>query len=420
MELKPELITIGEQAKQASRLLMPAGTATKNAALQNIADTLQEHAQEILDANAIDMANAEAKGLRKSLLTRLLLTPKQIDGICEGVRDVIQLPDPVGRGEMWTRPNGLRIEKISAPLGVIGIIYEARPNVTVDAAALCLKSGNACLLRGGSEAAESNKILVRLIAEAIAAAGLPAAAVQLVPAGNRAYAEQLMRMNSYVDVIIPRGGAGLIQSVVANATVPVIETGAGVCHTYVHDEADLDKALSIVYNAKTDKPGVCNALETLLVDEAVAAEFLPRLAHMLTNGDKGPVEMRACPKTLVHIPDARPATAEDWQTEHNDMILNMKTVAGREEALDHIYQNSTKHSEAILTESYPAAQRFLKEVDAAAVYVNASIRFTDGNRFGFGAEIGISTQKLHARGPMGLPELTTCKYLVYGEGQIVN
>ncbi|MCL1790120.1 MAG: glutamate-5-semialdehyde dehydrogenase [Peptococcaceae bacterium] len=419
MELRPELVTLGKQAKQASRLLMSAGTEAKNAALQNIADILKEHAQEILAANAVDVARAEEKGLRKSLLTRLILTPKQIDDICDSVRDVIQLPDPVGRGEMWTRPNGLRFEKISVPLGVIGIIYEARPNVTVDAAALCLKSGNVCLLRGGSEAAESNVVLVRLLAEAIAAAGLPAAAVQLVPAGDRAYAEQLMRMNGYVDVIIPRGGAGLIQSVVANATVPVIETGAGICHTYVHSEADLDKALAVVYNAKTDKPGVCNALETLLVDEAVAADYLPRLADLLTHGPKGPVEMRACAKTLTYIPGARPATEEDWRTEHNDMILNMKTVADMDEALDHIYQYSTKHSEAILTESYPASQRFLRDVDAAAVYVNTSIRFSDGNRFGFGAEIGISTQKLHARGPMGLPELTTCKYMVYGEGQIV-
>ncbi|MCL1916697.1 MAG: glutamate-5-semialdehyde dehydrogenase [Peptococcaceae bacterium] len=416
MEFKPELITLGQHAKQAARALMSAGTEGKNAALHNIAGTLKEYAQEILTANAVDVKRAEEKGLKKSLLSRLTLTPKQIDGICDGVRDVIQLPDPVGRGEMWTRPNGLRIEKISVPLGVIGIIYEARPNVTVDAAALCLKSGNACLLRGGSEAAESNKVLVRLIAKAISDAGLPSASVQLVPAGDRVYAEQLMRLNGYVDVIIPRGGAGLIQSVVTNATVPVIETGAGICHAFVHRDADLDKALAVVYNAKTNYPSVCNALETLLVDDAIAAAFLPRLADMLSAGS---VEMRACAKTRQHIPAARPATDQDWQTEHNDMILNMRTVTDIDEALDHIYQYSTKHSETILTESYPAAQRFLKEVDAAAVYVNASTRFTDGNRFGFGAEIGISTQKLHARGPMGLPELTTSKYMIYGDGHIV-
>jgi glutamate-5-semialdehyde dehydrogenase len=416
MELKPDLIALGQQAKQASRILMSAGTEAKNAALQSIADTLNAHTHEILAANALDVARAEEKGVKKSFLSRLILTPEQIKEICDGVHDVIQLPDPVGRGDMWTRPNGLRIERISVPLGVIGIIYEARPNVTVDAAALCLKSGNACLLRGGSEAAESNKVLVRLISEAIAGSGLPASCVQLVPAGDRAYAEQLMRMNGYVDVIIPRGGAGLIQSVVANATVPVIETGAGICHAYVHHEADLEKALSVVYNAKTNKPGVCNALETLLVDRAVAAVFLPRLAAML---DEGGVEMRACSETRLQIPMARPAADEDWQTEHNDMILNMKIVANADEALDHIYQYSTKHSETILTENYSVAQRFLKEVDAAAVFVNASTRFTDGNRFGFGAEIGISTQKLHARGPMGLPELTTNKYLIYGDGQIV-
>jgi len=417
MEFHPELTALGQKAKQAARTLMHAGTQQKNDALLRLSTALKEQEEAILAANALDVARAEASGLKKSFINRLRLTPALLEEICESVRDVVKLPDPVGEGTFWTRPNGLRIQKTRVPLGVVAMIYEARPNVTVDAAVLCLKSGNACILRGSREAAESNAVLVRVIARAVAESGLPSDSVQLMTLTDRSYVQQLVRMNAYIDVIIPRGGAGLIQNVVANATVPVIETGTGVCHAFVHRDADPAKALTVVYNAKTQKPAVCNALETLLVERSVAASFLPQIGGMLKAGG---VEIRGCPETRTILPEAREAREEDWRTEHNDLILNIRVVAGLDEALDHIYTYSTKHSEVILTEDYSAAQRFLTEVDAAAVYVNASTRFTDGGRFGFGAEIGISTQKLHARGPMALPELTTVKYMVYGSGQIVG
>lgn len=416
IEFHPELVEIGQRAKQAARKLAYTSTAQKNKALLAMADALVIHEAEILEANERDVKLASAKGLKKSLIARLTLTSEAIRQMSEAIKEMVGLADPVGEGEFWTRPNGLRIQRTQVPLGVVAMIYEARPNVTVDAAALCLKSGNAVILRGGSEAIESNKVLARVIAEAAENQGMPKASIQLVQNTDREWVGQLIKMNAYVDVVIPRGGAGLIQTVVQEATVPVIETGTGVCHAFVDRDADLEKGVKVVFNAKTNKPGVCNALETLLVDEAIAYEFLPRMGEELK---KAGVEIRGCAKVCEILPYALPATEEDWGTEYLDLILSVKVVSGLDEAMDHIYRYSTKHSETIITENYSRAQRFLNEVDAAAVYVNASTRFTDGGRFGFGAEIGISTQKLHARGPMGLKELTTVKYIVYGDGQIV-
>jgi len=412
----PELLEIGRKAKQAARQLAFTSTESKNKALLAMSQALINNEQEILKANSIDIQAAEEKGLKKSLVNRLSLTSESILGISKALREVIALRDPVGEGEVWTRPNGLRIQQTRVPLGVVAMVYEARPNVTVDAAALCIKSGNAVILRGGSEALESNKVLARVIAKAAEESGLPSGCIQLITETNREWVQQLMRMNDYVDVIIPRGGAGLIQTVVQNATVPVIETGTGMCHAFIDQAADYGKAIPIVINAKTQKPGVCNALETLLIDELIAEDFLPLMGEELK---KHQVIIKGCPRTCEILSYALPAMEQDWVEEHLDLILSVKVVPHLDAALDHIYQYSTKHSETIITENYSRAQRFLKEIDAAAVYVNASTRFTDGGQFGFGAEIGISTQKLHARGPMGLRELTTTKYLVYGDGQIV-
>ena len=415
--IRQELKEIGQRARQAARRLAYAGTESKNAALLAMAEALLEHEQEILTANSLDVRAAEEKGLKKSLVNRLRLTSKSISSICQSLKDVAALQDPVGEGEVWTRPNGLCIQQTRVPLGVVAMIYEARPNVTVDAAALCLKSGNAVILRGGSEALESNKVLAEIIARAAEKSGLPAGCIQLITETNREWVQELMRLNDYVDVIIPRGGAGLIQTVVANSTVPVIATGTGMCHAFMDRDGDYAKAIPIVINAKTQNPGVCNALETLLVDGAIAGNFLPQIGEELK---KHQVEIKGCPETCQILPYAKPADEEDWLAEHLDLILSVKVVPDLDAALDHIYQYGTKHSETIITENYTKAQRFLHEVDAAAVYVNASTRFTDGGRFGFGAEIGISTQKLHARGPMGLKELTTIKYMIYGDGQIVT
>ncbi|MDR1605356.1 MAG: glutamate-5-semialdehyde dehydrogenase [Gracilibacteraceae bacterium] len=417
MDFAPELLELGARAQAAARRLAFAATAEKNRALRELAAALPRAEDEILAANALDLAQAAEKGLPPVLSDRLALTPQGIRAMARAAEEVADLPDPVGGGEFWTRPNGLKIEKTRVPLGVIAIIYEARPNVTTDAAALCLKAGNACVLRGGSEALQSNLVLARLIGAAVESAGLPAGCVQLLPWSERVYAEQLMRLDRYIDVLIPRGGAALIQNVARNATVPVIETGTGVCHAFVDAAADMDKAIRVVVNAKTNKPAVCNALETVLVHRAAAAVFLPRLAAEFQAAG---VEMRGCAETRALIPAAAEATEEDWSAEYGGLIISIRVVADLDEALDHIYRYGTKHSETILTEDYSAAQRFLRETDAAAVYVNASTRFTDGGRFGFGAEIGISTQKLHARGPMGLAELTTVKYVVYGDGHIVT
>ena len=408
---------MGSRALVASRVLASAGTAKKNMALEYIADALIESAGSILSANEEDVKAAKNAGTRASMIDRLTLTEERIKGIADGVRKVALLEDPVGKSDGgWQRPNGLKIQKVRVPLGVIGIIYEARPNVTVDAAALCLKSGNACLLRGGRDALRSNLELARIMRKAIAKAGLPEDCVQVLEDTSHETAQKMMKLNKYIDVLIPRGGRGLIRSVVENSTVPVIETGAGNCHVYVDESADIDMAVNIISNAKTSRPSVCNAAETLLVHKNIAREFLPRAKEML---DKKHVELRGDELTREILGNSVvPATEEDWETEYNDYILAVKTVSSTDEAIAHINKYGTRHSEAIVTDSFANSQKFLREVDAAAVYVNASTRFTDGNEFGFGAEIGISTQKLHARGPMGLDELTTVKYQIIGSGQV--
>ncbi|WP_297235093.1 glutamate-5-semialdehyde dehydrogenase [uncultured Flavonifractor sp.] len=407
----------GLAAKNASRVLSIAGTAKKNAALEAIASALEGRQSEILAANQEDMTAAKAAGMRPSLQDRLALDAGRIAGIVDGVRQVAALPDPIGEiTKMSTRPNSLVIGKRRVPLGVIGIIYEARPNVTVDAAALCLKSGNTVILRGGKEAFHSNQAFVSIMRDALESAGLPRDCVALVTDTTRQSATELMNLTAYLDVLIPRGGAGLIKNVVENAKVPVIQTGVGVCHVYVHGEADLDMAARIIHNAKTSRPSVCNAAECLLVERAVARDFLPMAWQLLQTKN---VELRGCPETRAILGDfVVPATEEDWDTEFGDYILAVKVVGGFDEAVEFIHAHGTGHSEAIVTNNYFAAQQFLDQVDAAAVYVNASTRFTDGNEFGLGAEIGISTQKMHARGPMGLEELTSSKFVIYGTGQI--
>ena len=410
------LVESAKAAKAASLELARLTTEAKNAALRAMARALMEKSPEILAANEADMQRGREGGMPESLLDRLMLNEARIAGMAEGLEQVADLPDPIGRVmDEWTRPNGLVIRKVRVPIGVIGIIYEARPNVTVDAAALCLKSGNAALLRGGKEAFRSNQAVVKVLREALAEGGLPADCVQLVEDTSRQSAQELMALTEYLDVLIPRGGAGLIRSVKENARVPVIETGVGNCHVYVDKDADLDMAANIIYNAKCSRPSVCNAIETILVHQDVAEEALPLIQARL---DEKQVELRGCEKAQAILPGITPATEEDWATEYLDYILAVKVVASLEEALEHIARYSTGHSECIVTENYTAAQRFLNEVDAAAVYVNASTRFTDGGQFGLGAEIGISTQKLHARGPMGLEQLVSTKFLIRGSGQV--
>ncbi len=409
------LETMGKKAKEAARALAKAGPK-KTAALQAAARALLARQEELLAANRADVEAGEAAGMRDSLLDRLRLTESRIAGMAQALREVAEAPDPVGRvlsGEV--RPNGLQIQKITVPLGVIGIIYEARPNVTSDAAGLCLKAGNAVILRGGKEAFRSNLAVAQVLRDALEESGLPADCVQLVEDTSRQSAQELMGLTGYLDVLIPRGGAGLIRAVKENSRVPVIETGVGNCHAYVDAAADLDMAADIVYNAKCSRPSVCNAIETLLVHEKIAGEALPRIKSRL---DEKQVELRGCEKTRAILPGVAAAAEEDWATEYNDYILAVKVVGSLEEALGHIAKYSSGHSEVIVTEDYSAAQRFLEEVDSAAVYVNASTRFTDGGEFGLGAEIGISTQKLHARGPMGLEQLTSTKFLVRGRGQV--
>lgn len=407
----------GRAAKAASYTLAAAGTAKKNAALEAIADILTERRDEWLEANAADVEAAKAAGMRPAMLDRLTLTEERVSGIVEAVRQVIALPDPIGKvDKMETRPNGLVIGRRRVPLGVVAIIFEARPNVTVDAAALCLKSGNVCILRGGKEAIRSNRKAAELMRTALKAAGLPEDCVSLVQDTGHEAANELMHLDGYVDVLIPRGGSGLIRAVAREASVPVIRTGEGVCHIYVDNEADLDMGAGILYNAKCSRPSVCNAVECLLVQEDVAEPFLKKAVPLL---DKHQVELRCDEKALAILGGRAKAAAEsDWDAEYEDYILAVRTVRNLEEAVAFINAHGTGHSEAIITTNYFKAQRFLNEVDAAAVYVNASTRFTDGGEFGLGAEIGISTQKMHARGPMGLEELTSCKYIVYGEGQV--
>ena len=405
-----------QAAKQAAAKLAVTSTAVKNAALLAMAAALEAQQAEILAANERDMTAAAAKGMKSSMLDRLKLTAERISGMADGLRQVAGLADPVGNViDGKTLPNGLHITKIRVPLGVIGIIYEARPNVTADAAGLCLKSGNAVILKGGSEAMESNKTVAAILAQAAEGAGIPAGSIQFIDTSDRQAVQDLIHMNCLVDVVIPRGGAGLIQAVVRNASVPVIETGAGVCHTYVDKDADVEMAMKIAFNAKVQRPSVCNAMETLLVHKDIADKFLPMMLMMYNSSA---VEIRGDEAVQEYSGQVHPATEEDWSTEYGDLRLSVKIVDSIEEAMAHIAKYGTGHSECIVTNNYQAAQIFQYTVDAAAVYVNASTRFTDGNEFGFGAEIGISTQKLHARGPMALPELTSTKYLINGNGQV--
>lgn len=404
-----------EAAHKAACALGVVSAAVKNKALLAMADALLTKTDFIIEANDRDMQAARENGMKESMQDRLRLTPERIEGMAEGLRQVAALPDPIGNvigGQ--TLANGLKITKVRVPLGVIGIIYEARPNVTADAIGLCLKSGNAVVLKGGSEAMQSNMAVAGVLTEAAEAAGIPQGAIQFIDTADRAAVTALIKLNDFVDVVIPRGGAGLIKAVVQNATVPVIETGSGVCHTYVDAAADCAMARKIAFNAKVQRPSVCNAMETLLVHKDVAGKFLPQ---MLDEYFKAGVTVFGCPATQEFDVRVQPATEEDWATEYGDLRLSVKIVESIDEALEHIAKYGTKHSECIVTEDYNAARKFQDCVDAAAVYVNASTRFTDGFEFGFGAEIGISTQKLHARGPMALPELTSYKFLINGSGQ---
>lgn len=406
----------GRRAKEASRVISCLQSSEKDRALEAIASALIENSGTILEANEIDIKNGSEKGLSKAMLDRLKLSPERINGMADAVRSVISLPDPVGTVlDGKTLPNGLKLYKTRVPLGVVAIIYEARPNVTADAASLCLKSGNCVILKGGKEAINSNIAIASVMRAALEGTAVPPDCVQLIEDTSRAAASELMTLNGYIDVLIPRGGAGLIKAVVKNATVPVIETGAGNCHTYVDKYADVDMAANIVFNAKTSRPSVCNACETVIVHRDIAEKALPAIKRRL---DEKNVELRGDDYARSILPDIKPAAPEDWETEYLDYILAVKTVDSIDEAIAHIARYSTGHSECIVTGNYEMAQKFVSEVDSAAVYVNASTRFTDGGEFGFGAEIGISTQKLHARGPMGLPELTSMKYTVYGSGQI--
>lgn len=411
-----DLTLLGQQAQASARKLALLDTKEKNRLLGAMAQALVTATPEILAANEKDLAQAVANGISETMQDRLRLTKERIAEMAAGIKEVVELPDPIGEVEkMWKNENGLLIGRQKVPLGVIGIIYESRPNVTTDAASLCFKTGNAVILRGGKEAFASNQVLVEILQQALIKEGFTPHVIQFVTDTSHEVATEMMRLTEYLDVLIPRGGAGLIKRVKETATVPVIETGTGNNHVYIDKDAQLDMATAIVDNAKTQRPSVCNAMETLLIHEAVAAEFLPVIAKKLAQHQ---VELHGDERACQYVPEALPATEADWSTEYLDYILAIKVVDSLEEAIAHINRYNTKHSEAIVTDNYFASQKFLQEVDAAAVYVNASTRFTDGFVFGFGAEIGISTQKLHARGPMGLEELTSTKYIIYGEGQI--
>ena len=410
------LISMGQKAKEASYELGVASPGQKNEALTFMAEELIKAKEEIIKANEIDRQNAIKKGITDALLDRLSLDDSRIEAMAQGLLDIVKLQDPVGEvTNMWQMPNGLQIGQKRVPIGVLGIIYESRPNVTSDAAGLCLKSGNAVILRGASDAINSNKAVAKALVAGIKRSGLPQDCVQLLEDTSRETAREMMRLNNYIDVLIPRGGAGLIKSVVQNATVPVIETGTGNCHIFVDETADLEMAKAIVLNAKVQRPGVCNAAEKLLVHESIANEFLPTIVKALRENG---VEVRGCEKAQAIVDDIKVIEEPEWHQEYLDLIIAVKVVKDVDEAIKHINKYNTGHSESIVTESYKNSQKFLQRVDAAAVYVNASTRFTDGGEFGFGGEIGISTQKLHARGPMGLKELTTTKYIIFGDGQI--
>lgn len=410
-----DLVQLGKQAKETAYQLGLMDTKTKNDLLVHMAIELEKNTTKILLENQKDLAAAKENGITETMLDRLRLTDERIKDMAEGIRQVATLPDPIGEvDKMWKNEDGLMIGKQRVPLGVIGIIYESRPNVTTDAASLCFKTGNAVILRGGKEAFYSNQILVTVLQQALAKKGVSPFAIQFVDDTSRETAQQLMKLNTYLDVLIPRGGANLIKTVLTTATVPVIETGTGNCHVYIDKDAQLEMAKNIIVNAKCQRPSVCNSAETLLIHQEVAADFLPVIEKAL---DEYNVELRADKRARAIFQQSIPATEEDWETEFNDYILAVKVVDSLEEAIQHINYYNTKHSESIISDNYFATQQFLQQVDAAAVYANASTRFTDGFAFGFGAEIGISTQKLHARGPMGLEELTSTKYIVYGDGQ---
>ncbi|PPC94508.1 MAG: glutamate-5-semialdehyde dehydrogenase [Methylotenera sp.] len=416
MNIKDYMQGIGIEARQASRAMAAAETEQKNKALTAIADAIVRESAALLAANKQDLDAARANGLDSAMLDRLTLTEKSISNMAEGLNQIANLTDPIGEmSDFKFRPSGIQIGKMRVPLGVIGIIYEARPNVTVDAAGLCIKSGNAAILRGGSEAIHCNQALAKLVHEGLAAAGLPATAVQVVETTDRAAVGELITMKQYVDVIVPRGGKGLIERISNEARIPVIKHLDGNCHVYVDDEAILDKALRILENSKTQRLGTCNTAESLLIARSVAKEMLPKLADMLTRHG---IEIRGCDETLALVPQAKPATEEDYYTEYLAAIISCKVVDGLEEAINHINQHSSQHTEAIVTENYTKARRFLREVDSSSVMVNASTRFADGFEYGLGAEIGISTDKLHARGPVGLEGLTSLKYVVLGDGHV--
>ena len=414
-DLKEELSRIGRQARRASHSLRSLSSRVKNSALDTVANQLRAQRATLKAENAKDLAAGRAKGLSGAMLDRLELTDKRIDAMAEGLEAVVALPDPVGDiVRQYVHPNGLHIAQVRQPIGVVGIIYESRPNVTADAAALCLKSGNATILRGGSEAIHSNLAIARVFIEGVAAAGAPEHAVQIIETTDRAAVGALLRMDQYVDLIVPRGGKGLVERVLTESRIPVVAHLDGICHTYVHDDADAAMAVAVCLNAKLQRPGVCNAMETLLVHEKIAPVFLPRVAEALCGGG---CELRGCARTRAII-ECAPATEEDWVTEYLDKILSIKVVDSLDEAIEHINTYGSHHSDAIITEGYASAERFLEEVDSATVYVNASTRFTDGFEFGLGAEIGISTSKLHCRGPMALEGLTSLKYVIRGSGQV--
>ncbi|MCX8144705.1 MAG: glutamate-5-semialdehyde dehydrogenase [Azovibrio sp.] len=416
MDIKHYMQTLGRQARAASRRLARASTAEKNAALEAIASAILRDKEALLAANARDLEAARAAGLEPALLDRLTLSPKGVDSMAEGVRQIAQLPDPIGEmSDIKFRPSGIQVGKMRVPLGVIGIIYEARPNVTADAAALCLKSGNAAILRGGSEAIHANRALADLVQEGLRVAGLPPEAVQVVETTDRAAVGELITLREYVDVIVPRGGKGLIARLLAEARVPMIQHLDGNCHVYLESQADPEKALKIVENAKTQRYGTCNTAESLLVDRAVAATLLPPIAQMLS--EKG-VEIRGCAETQAIVANARPATEDDYYAEYLAPVISVKVVSGIDEAIAHINQYSSHHTEAIVTENHTLAMRFLREVDSSSVMINASTRFADGFEYGLGAEIGISTDKIHARGPVGLEGLTSQKWVVFGNGHV--
>ena len=416
MNIKAYMQTLGSQAREASRIIAAADTALKNRALLAIAEALSHGREKLLVANTVDMQNGSANGLDAALLDRLELNPERIDAMIEGLHQVAQLPDPVGEvTDLQDRPSGIKLGKMRVPLGVVGIIYESRPNVTIDAASLCLKSGNATILRGGSEAIQSNQAIADCITQGLIEVGLPEAVVQVVNTTDRAAVGELITMTDYVDVIVPRGGKSLIERISADARVPVIKHLDGNCHVYIDDRADLQKAVAIALNAKTHRYGVCNAMESLLVAESVAQKVLPELAALYAEKE---VELRGCDKTREIIASAIAANEEDWSLEYLAPILSIKVVSGLDEAIEHINSYSSQHTEAIVTEDQERANRFIRQVDSSSVMVNASTRFADGFEYGLGAEIGISTDKIHARGPVGLEGLTSQKWVVYGDGQI--